>query len=66
MIKIENKLKFDAEYPCQWSKENQFLTEHGIRYAFVKTIDGVTTWKYTKNLALFETLCLFYKNVYTK
>ena len=66
VIKISEKLKFEVEYPCTWAKENQFLTEHGIRYTFVKTIDGVTTWKYVKNVALFETLTLFYRNVYTK
>jgi hypothetical protein len=64
VINISEK-RFDIEYQCQWAKEQQFLSEHGIRYTFVKTIDGVTTWKYKKNLKLFQTLCSFYENVYT-
>jgi hypothetical protein len=66
MIKIENKLKFDIEYPCTWAKENQYLTEHGIRYTFVKEINGITTWKYTKNFKLFDVLKDFYSDVYSK
>lgn len=63
---IINEKKFDTEYPCQWAKEQQWLSEHGVRYTFVKTIDGITTWKYKKNLQLFKSLCLFYENVYSK
>lgn len=63
---MNNGKSFDKEYSCSWLREQQFLTENGIRYTFVKTIDGVTVWKYTKNYKLFSTLAEFYKEVYSK
>jgi hypothetical protein len=58
---------WDNEYPVQWIEEMKFLKEHGIRYTWVKTDDnGLTVWKYKKNLELFKCLCLFYENIYTK
>jgi hypothetical protein len=65
MVYISEK-KFDTEYATNWSKEQQWLSEHGIRYTFVKTIDGVTTWKYKKSYLLFKNLMNFYEDVYSK
>lgn len=59
------KLKVDTEYSCTWNTEQEFLASKGIRYTFVKTIDGVTTWKYKKTTLLFDALSEFYGNVYT-
>lgn len=61
-----NKIKIDAEYSCTWQKEQQFLSDHGIEYTFVKVVDGVTIWKYRKDYRLFDTLKDFYLNVYSK
>ena len=59
------KIKVDTEYSCTWNMEQEFLTSKGIRYTFVKTIDGVTVWKYKKTTLLFDALSEFYGNVYT-
>jgi len=58
--------KIDREYHCNWYEEFLYLTEHGIKYEFVKEINGVLTWKFKKNGFLFRTLADFYSNVYTK
>lgn len=60
------EVKFDKEYSTQWIDEVNFLKEHGVRYSFVKTKDGISTYKYTKNLKLFHALSLFYENIYYK
>ena len=57
---------WDKEYSVQWMKEKDYLDSVGIRYSFVKTTDGITTYKYTKNYKLFSALKDFYENVYTK
>lgn len=57
--------KIDHEYSCVWSEELKYLTQHGIRYTFVKVVDGVTVWKFKKNAILFNVLAEFYNNVYT-
>lgn len=57
---------WDKEYSCQWLKEKDYLDSVGIKYVFVKVIDGVTTYKYTKNYQLFSALKDFYENVYSK
>lgn len=59
------KIKVDTEYSCTWNMEQEYLSSKGIRYTFVKTIDGVTVWKYKKTTLLFDTLSEFYGNVYT-
>ncbi len=59
------KIKVDTEYSCTWNMEQEFLTSKGIRYTFVKTVDGVTIWKYKKTTLLFDALSEFYGNVYT-
>ena len=57
--------KFDKEYSTQYTPEKDFLLEHGIKPSFVKVVDGVTTYKYTKTPELFLLLVSFYmrKNV---
>ena len=59
-----DEVKIDPEYNCVWVEEYTYLSDHGIKYTFVKIIDGVTVWKYRKNERLFKTLADFYKNVY--
>lgn len=58
--------KFDKEYSTQWMEEILYLKSRGIRYSFVKNINGIETYKYTKTLELFKVLCDFYENVYCK
>lgn len=52
--------KFDKEYSTQYTPEMKFLLEQGIKYTFVKEIDGVTTYKYEKTSKLFKALEIFY------
>ena len=61
-----NGKSFDKEYSCQWVLEKNFLDSKGIRYTFVKVIDGITTYKYSKNFKLFSALAEFYQEVYSK
>lgn len=53
--------KFDKEYSTQFTPEMKFLLEQGIKYTFVKEINGVTTYKYEKTPELFKTLEIFYR-----
>lgn len=53
------KLVFDKDYSTSWVREQQWLTQHGIRYSCIKYIDGVTTFKYKKTVALFASLADF-------
>ena len=62
----EKKIKIDREYSCVWFEECDYLIKHGIRYTFVKEIDGITTWKFKKTEELFSNLADFYSNVYSK
>lgn len=55
-----NMKKFDKEYSTQYSPEKDYLLEHNIKPSFVKVIDGVTTYKYSKTTELFNLLSLFY------
>lgn len=55
-----SKTKFDKEYSTQWNKERDYLKEHGIKYSFVKEINGISTYKYKKNSELFKALSSFY------
>ena len=52
--------KFDYEYSTQYTKEMKWLLDNGIKYTFVKDINGVTTYKYAKTKKLFEKLVEFY------
>ena len=54
--------KFDKEYSTQYVPEMKYLYSKGINYSFVKKINGVTTYKYTKTSKLFELLMYFYSN----
>lgn len=38
----------------------KYLESVGIKYSFVKDINGVTTYKYTKTPELFSALEIFY------
>lgn len=56
--------KFDKEYSTQWMREVEWLTEHGVKYTFVKvSSDNVTTYKYRKNAKLFKELFDFYSQI---
>lgn len=53
--------KFDKEYSTQYTPEMKFLLEQGIKYTFVKEVEGVTTYKYEKTPELFKALEFFYR-----
>ena len=57
-----DKKIWDKEYSTQYTPEMKYLQSKGINYSFVKEINGVTTYKYTKTSELFEVLMNFYKN----
>lgn len=52
--------KFDKEYSTQYTPEMVYLKKRGISPSFVKVINGVTTYKYTKTEKLFKALSKFY------
>ena len=52
--------KFDKEYSTQYTPEKKYLEGVGINPSFVKIIDGITTYKYTKTSELFKFLAIFY------
>ena len=54
--------KFDKEYSTSYVKEKQYLDSCGIKYTFVKKINGITIFKYAKTAELFQSLSQFYKN----
>ena len=53
-------MKFDKEYSTQYVKEMKYLLRKGIKYTFVKNVNGVTTYKYNKTPPLFKALEVFY------
>lgn len=53
-------MKFDKEYFTQYTPEKEYLLSVGIKPSFVKVINGVTTYKYTKTPELFKALVFFY------
>ena len=59
-MKTIYETKFDKEYQTQYFAEVNFLTSKGIRYSFVKKINGLITYKYEKSKELFEALLEFY------
>ena len=61
-LEIEHTTKFDKEYSTQYLTEAVFLKRKGIRYEFVKTVNGLTTYKYKKTKELFDALSEFYKS----
>ena len=52
--------KFDKEYFTQYTPEKEYLMKIGISPSFIKVINGVTTYKYTKTPELFSALVSFY------
>ena len=52
--------KFDKEYSTQFTPEMKYLQILGINYTFVKMINGINTYKYTKSPQLFKALEIFY------
>lgn len=52
--------KYDKEYSAQYTPEKEFLLSKGIKPSFVKVINEVTTYKYSKSPALFLALVSFY------
>jgi len=54
------RVKFDKEYSTQWNEERDYLKSIGIMYTFVKEINGISTYKYTKSSELFNALGIFY------
>ncbi|MDY4494992.1 MAG: hypothetical protein SPE24_09000 [Erysipelotrichaceae bacterium] len=57
---------FDKEYSTQWIDEVNYLKSVGISYTFVKVINGISTYKYTKSSELFYRLTSFYENLENK
>lgn len=55
-----NMKQFDKEYSTQYTPERDYLLTIGIKPSFVKIINGVTTYKYTKSSDLFNALAIFY------
>lgn len=54
------RYKFDKEYSTQYKDEVEYLEKLGIRYTFVKNINNISTYKYTKTSELFNALGIFY------
>jgi len=61
-----NISKFDKEYSTQWNYERDYLESIGVKYTFVKEINGISTYKYKKNSELFKALSSFYMEIETK
>lgn len=52
--------KYDKEYSTQYTPEKEYLLNLGIKPSFVKIVNEVTTYKYSKTSELFEALAFFY------
>lgn len=65
-IVTKHRVPFDREYATSYKSEVKWLSEHGIRYEFVKEINTISTYKYKKNSALYYTLGEFYKTLESK
>lgn len=52
--------KYDKEYSTQYTPEKEYLLSKGIKPSFVKVINEVTTYKYSKTSELFNALAFFY------
>ena len=55
-------MAIDNEYATMNVNEMKELRVRGIRYDFVKVIDGRSVWKYKKTPQLFEALKDYYKH----
>lgn len=56
-----DKKWFDMEYSTQVKQEVEFLKKCGIRYTYVKRINKIPVYKYTKTEKLFDALKVYYK-----
>lgn len=61
MSDVNNKKLFDMEYSTQVKSEMEYLKSCGIKYTFVKRLNGIPTYKYKKTEQLFDALRLYYK-----
>jgi len=52
--------KFDKEYSTQYTPEKDYLLKMGIVPSYIKVINEVVTYKYTKTPELFKHLVVFY------
>ena len=52
--------RYDKEYSTQYLPEVEYLKANNVRYTFVKVLNGVPTYKYTKTPQLFQLLEIFY------
>ena len=55
-----NKVRIDDEYSCVFMPEAKFIRDNGIRFAYVKKVNGLTIYKLKKTKELFEVLAKFY------
>jgi hypothetical protein len=60
LIRNDEIKKFDKEYATQYTPEMKYLESVGIKYKFVKILNEVNTYKYTKSPELFHALEIFY------
>lgn len=61
MSDLKDKKLFDMEYSTQVRFEMEYLKSCGIKYTFVKRLNGIPTYKYEKSEQLFDALRLYYK-----
>ena len=61
MSDLKDKKLFDMEYSTQVRSEMEYLKSCGIKYTFVKRLNGIPTYKYEKSERLFDALRLYYK-----
>lgn len=56
-------MRFDKEYQTSFVEEMLFLRDKGIRYTWVyMNEEGISVWKYKKNLELWQALSEMYSN----
>jgi hypothetical protein len=60
MRKKRKMKKIDREYSTQQVEEMQWLKKQGFNYSFVKVVDDITIFKFTKTPALFAALAYYY------
>lgn len=53
-------IKLDKEYQTMFLREKDYLKKKGIYPSFIKEVDSVKIYKYTKTPQLFEALRIFY------
>ena len=55
--------KYDKEYSTQYTPEKNYLLSFGVAPSYVKVVEGVTTYKYTKTPELFSALAIYYAKI---